>query len=253
MNVFALDFDGVICDSAVETGVSAWRAMTAVWPGWEGEEPPPDALRSFVRVRPALETGYQAPLLMHLVVRGVPVEEVLADYAQLESREMAASGASREELVDAFGTARDRWIARDSADWLARHRFYPGTIPRLREALETAPVFILTTKPERFATELLRSAGIELPDSRLFGLESGRRKEDILEELSGQPAFRDHTFHFVEDRLKTLERVVDCPALDKVRLYLATWGYCTEAEQGRAAAQPRITLWNLPDFLKLDT
>ena len=250
MDVLALDFDGVICDSARETGVSAWRAMASLWPGRGGDEPPPDALAGFVRVRPVLETGYQAPVLMRLVARGVPVAQILSDFPRLCRDEMAESGSSREELVGAFGTTRDRWIARDSDDWLARHRFYPGTIERLLRVLETTPVFILTTKQERFARALLRSAGIDFPADRLFGLESGRNKEHILTELVEGPAYRDHRFHFVEDRLRTLDRVVDCPALDHMRLYLATWGYCTEAEKQRAAAHPRITLWDLPDFLE---
>ena len=250
MNVFALDFDGVICDSARETAVSAWRAAAGLWPGWEGNEPPPEAVEGFVRVRPVLETGYQAPILMRLVVRGLPTQEILADFARLCRDEMAECGASRQELVEAFGATRDHWIARDPADWLARHRFYPGVVEKLGEALKTTPVFILTTKQERFASELLHSAGVDFPDDRLFGLESGRRKEHILEGLAQEPAFRGHTFHFVEDRLRTLERVAAVPALADVRLYLATWGYCAEAEKQHAAADSRITLWQLGDFLE---
>ena len=39
--------------------------------------------------------------------------------------------------------------------------------------------------------------------------------------------------------------------LDKWQLYLVDWGYNTEAERRRAAADPRITLLNKGDFLAL--
>ena len=252
MDVFALDFDGVICDSARETAVSAWRAAGRFWPDLRGAEPPPDALEGFVTVRPVLETGYQAPVLMRLVARGIPTHDILADFAQLYSKEVADCTAPREQLLQVFGETRDRWIAQDPADWLSRHRFYPGVIPALRRAMELAPIYILTTKQERFARELLNSATLDFPCDRLFGLESGRTKEGILAELVQAPASRGHTFHFVEDRLQTLERVIDCPVLADVRLYLATWGYCTADGKRTADAHHRITLWDLPDFLKFD-
>jgi hypothetical protein len=39
MDVFALDFDGVLCDSVAEAAVTAWRGGGKLWPHWQGEEP----------------------------------------------------------------------------------------------------------------------------------------------------------------------------------------------------------------------
>jgi len=30
---YALDFDGVICDSAVETGITGWKSACTLWQG----------------------------------------------------------------------------------------------------------------------------------------------------------------------------------------------------------------------------
>ena len=61
MAILALDFDGVLCDSARETAVSAWRAGSGLWPeDMHGAEPPENMIRQFTAVRPYLETGYQA-------------------------------------------------------------------------------------------------------------------------------------------------------------------------------------------------
>ena len=66
MDFFALDFDGVLCDSAMETALTAWRAGARIWPEWRAAEASADVLERFIRLRPALETGYQAILLMRL-------------------------------------------------------------------------------------------------------------------------------------------------------------------------------------------
>ena len=49
-HVFALDFDGVLCDSAYECAVSAWRAGGELWPDWRVPEPPAECARRFVKL-----------------------------------------------------------------------------------------------------------------------------------------------------------------------------------------------------------
>ena len=29
--IYTLDFDGVVCDSAIETGISGWKAGATIW------------------------------------------------------------------------------------------------------------------------------------------------------------------------------------------------------------------------------
>ena len=53
---------------------------------------------------------------------------------------------------------------------------------------------------------------------------------------------------FVEDRLETLQHVTTHADLDDVALYLADWGYNTEAARARARADARIGLLTLEQF-----
>ncbi len=243
---FALDFDGVLCDSAGETCAAAWRAGRALWPGWEAPEPPPAFLARFRELRPLLETGWQAIVLLRLVEEefagqggtdipvcagttcragrparagGTPAvtPAALADAAE---RVLAAAGLGVPELVRLFGEARDRWIAADPEGWLARHSFYPGVPEALNAAAARGcPLFILTTKQERFTERLL---------------------------LGARPECRGLRTVFVEDRVEALERAAEAPGLAGVELRLATWGYCGDA--GAAAAGSRILRWTLPEF-----
>lgn len=248
--VFALDFDGVLCDSAAETCAAAWRAGRALWPGWEAPEPPSAWVARFRRLRPVLETGYQAVALLRLVEEeqaAGAAETALTPAAFAESAEriFAATGLGTQELVRLFGEARDQWLAADPGGWLARHEFYAGVPDALNAALHRAcPLFILTTKQHRFTGRLLRGAGVDIPADCIFGLEDGRPKERILLELAARPECRGLRMVFVEDRGEALERAAAVPELAAVELRLASWGYCGTARP----TEGRIRPWTLAEF-----
>jgi phosphoglycolate phosphatase-like HAD superfamily hydrolase len=224
--IIALDFDGVICDSAGEMAISAWRAAAQLWPAEFAGEAPADFVEDFRRLRPGLETGYQSILLARLLRDGV---ELTAESAVAAT---AAVPHDRDELVRLFGATRDAWIAGDLPGWLAAHRFYPGALDFLRRSQACARVVVITTKQTRFAQALLE--GVLAPEA-VFGLETGD-KVGTLCELRKE----DADVHFVEDRLDTLLRVADCPDLGSVHLYLVDWGYNTSAQRREAGQHPRI-------------
>ncbi|NOR71147.1 MAG: HAD family hydrolase, partial [Methylomarinum sp.] len=48
--IYALDFDGVICDSALETGVSGWKAAAKIWDDFTTSLPSKDFSDKFRQV-----------------------------------------------------------------------------------------------------------------------------------------------------------------------------------------------------------
>jgi phosphoglycolate phosphatase-like HAD superfamily hydrolase len=129
---------------------------------------------------------------------------------------------------------RDRWIHADLEGWLALHCFYPGVVAQLRHWLRAAlPVFIITTKESRFVQALLSQAGLSLPPNALFGKDCQQPKATTLRQLQGQ-GFQN--LWFVEDRLATLTTIQTQADLASVTLFLADWGYNTEAERQKAVA-----------------
>jgi phosphoglycolate phosphatase-like HAD superfamily hydrolase len=249
LDVFALDFDGVLCDSAAEMAVTAWHAGAQIWPAWDEPEPPSEYLRRFLNLRPGVETGYQAIFLMRLIDTGVDDEAIALRFPEHCTRLLDETEYSTAQLVRLFAQARDTWIDRDLDDWLSRHSFYPGVIGTFARRAETDPVFILTTKQKRFVSTLLHSRGIRLPADHIFGLDAGKSKENVLEQLSRRSEFDGGRFHLVEDRLQTLIRVSGRRSLDHILLYLADWGYNTPRDREQAKSIPRITIWNSSDFL----
>lgn len=249
--LYVFDFDGVICDSARETGTSAWRAGGKLWPEWSTSEPPASFLNRFCRLRPFLETGYQAVGLMRMAATTDFAEGELSSESVVEwiDQLYSALGVSREEMVVLFGRARDEWIANDLRGWLAKHRFYPGLSNLVAELQRRARLCILSTKQERFIHELLAANGLSIPPDCVHGFESGEPKPETLKRLRRECG-SEGAIAFVEDRLETLETVIAASTLKEVKLFLATWGYNTEAQRNRAEAEPRIESISLADMGK---
>jgi phosphoglycolate phosphatase-like HAD superfamily hydrolase len=248
MDVFCFDFDGVICDSAPETAVTAWRGCRELWPQPGGELPA--ALQErFCRLRPVLHTGYEAIPLMRLIELGEASDaEMLDDFPSLREALMTQQGLAAARLQELFGAIRDRQIEQDAAQWLEWNRFYPGSGELLVQAIARHPTYVITTKQRRFAALLLSHNGVTLPEERIFGLEERRPKPAILQALLQRDEYGGAMFHFIEDRLETLESVIAEPALASVRLYLADWGYNTPRQRESAARQQRIRVVSLAQF-----
>ena len=251
MDVFCFDFDGVVCDSAPETAVTAWKGCRELWPEI-GAELPLALQERFCRLRPVLHTGFEAVPLMRLIEQGRHSdEELLERFPQLLDELIERERLTSGRLKELFGGIRDVLIGADQALWLEWNRFYPGIGEALTAAIAGHPVFIVTTKQERFVSLLLDHHRIDLPPERIFGLERNRTKPEILAELMARPEWNGATFHLIEDRLDTLMHVIADPALEDVRLYLADWGYNTPRQREEAAALPRIEVVSVEAFRRL--
>ncbi|MCZ6627185.1 MAG: HAD family hydrolase [SAR324 cluster bacterium] len=248
MEVFCFDFDGVVCDSAPETALAAWNACQTLWP--KDSAPLPEALQQrFCVLRPVMHTGYEAVPLMRLIKDGAVDDAGIMDgFDALRDRFIEREGLSIDRLQQVFGAARDSLIAADQAQWLRWNRFYPGMGEALGAAIERHPLYIVTTKQERFVELLLGHHQLQLPSGRIFGLERKRSKPEILTELTATPKLEGGKFHFIEDRLDTLLKVMKLPALDQVALYLVDWGYNTPAQREQAASTGRIKVVSMDQF-----
>ena len=242
-SILALDFDGVVCDGLAEYFESAWRAYTLLWAS-PGDVAPDGLAERFSALRPVVESGWEMPLVIKALVAGVKDATIAEQWATLAPKLL--DGRATAEIGARLDRVRDEWIAADRAGWLARHRFYPGVIDRLR-ALSVGPtrVVIITTKDGRFIRELFAQQGLDFPADRIHGKESKRPKADVLRALK---TGGERTW-FVEDRLKTLDAIKTLPELDDVCLFLAGWGYNFPEEREAAQRDGRISLVSLEDFV----
>mmetsp|Transcript_33385 Transcript_33385/g.79148 ORF Transcript_33385/g.79148 Transcript_33385/m.79148 type:complete len:339 (-) Transcript_33385:163-1179(-) len=246
--VWALDFDGMLCDSVGESAQTAWKAATKLWPGiFSSEESiskKADIIEGMRVARPVIETGYENIPMVRAMLEGTSPESMLKGWETMLPQLMEKYGLNRAEMVELFGSTRDEWIEQDLEGWLAPNRFYPGVTGATKTAFENprGAMYIVTTKQARFTEALLRDmAGIPFPSDRIFSQTvSGRPKSEVLAMLMEQHPNAE--LRFFEDKMGTLEKIAQMEGMDPWKLFLVDWGYNTEEERERARASDRIAL-----------
>ena len=245
--LYALDFDGVICDSAVETGMAGWQVARQLWPEMPSQLPP-ELLDAFRQVRPVMETGYEAILIMRCLYQQVSTEILLNDFQTQMQQIITNNVLSTDDLKQRFGQYRDQWIAEDVDNWIAMNPLFANVKNKLA-ALDKACTYIITTKQERFVTQILTANDIVFPAEHIYGLDRKLSKPQILADLSTEQ--QDASILFVEDRLPTLLDVIKDQRLENVELYFADWGYNTETDKQAAQSHHRIHTLSLIDIATL--
>jgi len=230
-NIYAFDFDGVICDSAIETSITGWKAAQVIWPDIKSSLPPESLIQAFKQVRPQLETGYEAILIMYLLQLGKTADELCTHYEILIAELIKQENLETHHLKTLFGKTRDHWITTDEKDWLNMNPLFSdstGVTEKLK-SLADSTWYVITTKQERFVKLILEASGISIEDNQLFGMDKGLSKEDTL--LILQEKHPDQHILFIEDRLQTLFDILDNHQLQAIKLQLVSWGFNTPEER----------------------
>jgi phosphoglycolate phosphatase-like HAD superfamily hydrolase len=244
--IYVLDIDGVICDSAIETGMSGWKAASQIWNDMPADIPEQNLLDQFRCVRPLLETGYEAILIIRSLYLGEKVDTIMADYANKTQTVLESSQRDIKSLKQLFGATRDQWIEDSIEDWIAMNPLFPGIAEKLHGLEKHSVWYIVTTKQERFVKQILAKHQIHIQDDRLFGLERIMSKEDMLIYIMEKHPV--NPLVLVEDRLQTLIDVSKNSKLQEVKCLLASWGYNTLEEKQGLQSGP-IELIALENFL----
>ncbi|MFW5451533.1 MAG: HAD family hydrolase [Methylophagaceae bacterium] len=244
--IYALDFDGVICDSAVETGITGGKVAAQLWPEMPAE-PTKEMIDLFRQVRPVMETGYEAILIMRLLFEGVTTQTLLDNFSATIAAIIKRESLSVSQLKSLFGGTRDHWIKQNLKEWLEMNPLFEGITNKLR-GIAPKQCYIITTKQERFVSQILDANNIAFPPEQIFGLDRKRSKPQILVDLLA--AHPKTTILFVEDRLPTLIDVINDDRLSDVKLFFADWGYNTQQDKS-AAGSLAINNLNLAGFSAL--
>lgn len=245
--IYALDFDGVICDSAVETGITGWKAAIRIWDDMSDQLPSNKMIDQFRKVRPIIETGYESILVMRMLFEGENIETIFTLFAQKKQEFIDKSNKSIDFLKKLFGETRDQWIRNSLDEWIKMNPLFPEIAEKLKTLEKRGIWYVVTTKQERFVALILEANDIQLPGDRIFGLDRNRSKEEILIDL--QSRHSEETIHFVEDRLPTLLNVLRNDKLGNVQLFFANWGYNTAQDKLEAEKHP-IALQEIDGFLQ---
>jgi len=261
-SLFLFDFDGVVCDSCDECTVSAWRTCQILnaMPTdhcHDKEDPPAWIFEKMRSIRPAIEVGWQIPVLLSVFLdqnansgsHAMTASEIIENYEELVGRWLASHELQEQDMIDSFGKVRDDWIAEDLDSWLDINAFYEGMAESINHCRGDA--VLVTTKQQRFAQALVRHAGVNesaMQDDSIFGLGMYKSKSDVIAEKMKEGDYQADQTYFFEDRWPTLAKCLKDERLEGVRFYLCSWGYCTEHELELAKNEPRVQVLRLADF-----
>ncbi|XP_024157482.1 uncharacterized protein LOC112165226 isoform X1 [Rosa chinensis] len=268
-DLYALDFDGVLCDSCGESYATAAKAAKVIWPTLfnDVDSSLEDWVVDQIRiVRPVLQNWYDNLLLVRLllemrlpsirkssVAEGLTVEGIVENWSGLSNLILKEWGEDKDALVKLYFQVRDEWKVQDLKTWIGTNRsgfgcrLYPGVADALKSA--TSIIYIVTGKQSPFAEVILQEfAKDTIPPERIFGVARCSHKIEILKQLQEKAEHQGLKLHFVEDRLATLKEAITEPELDGWNLYLSGWGYNTQKEKDEAATIPRIQILQLSDF-----
>ena len=242
--IYALDFDGVICDSCIETSIAGWKAACRLWQDMPSDTPKA-LLDDFRTLRPALETGYEAILIMRLLYQGLSTEYIRQDYSKILKNLAQQNNLTLTELKHCFATTRDQWITNDRHDWLSVNPLFKGIASKLAR-LHNKTWYIVTTKQERFVQERLQAHQLSINEHAIYGMDRQINKQQVLQQLIQQHP--NQPLIFIEDRLPTLIGISQNTALNNIQLQLALWGYNTQKDKDNHQNYP-IQALQLKDFL----
>jgi phosphoglycolate phosphatase-like HAD superfamily hydrolase len=238
--LIALDFDGVISDSAPEAFSVALLTYTEMIKNSRFEDRRA-ALESDSLPTPSrlAEDPLYAPFL-GLMPLGNRAEDFAISLSALEASRPLADQAD----YDAFRSELDEdWLQkfhrrfyenrtalsrRDPTGWRRMMGPYPSFVEILHRRAGDALLAIATSKDAETVDALMRDYGIEalFPRERVLDKETGIHKDAHLQQLHEMVGVAYDEMVFVDDKVNHLDRVAGLG----VRCVLAAWGYNGERE-----------------------
>jgi phosphoglycolate phosphatase-like HAD superfamily hydrolase len=224
--VLALDFDGVISNSAPEAFTVALRT----WSRWRsggssdlGQESA-SLYERFLRIMPLGNRAEDYCVALLAMAAGIEPE----DQAAYDAFHAAQDQARLKEFHREFYRVRRAWSDADPEGWRARMAPYPGIPEMLRRWSDRIELAIATSKDRGSVRRLLDAYGIGdlFGEERVLDKEAGERKRAHVLRLSEAIGLPVSEITLLDDKVNHLHDVAGLGAGGA----LAAWGYNGERE-----------------------
>jgi len=245
MRVLALDFDGVVCDSAREVFTAAVHTYGCLDPSSRVVQATltharPSATELDLSSAPAFADFTQLMPLGNraedygVALRAMDLGLALPDQAAYDDFYRSFDPSWLRHFHAAFYEVRDRLRADHLESWLALHSGYPALTAFLGRAGVRCQLAVATARDAASLDVLLVHLGVAalIPQRSRLDKETGVHKTDHLSALAHRLGVPFDQITFVDDKVNHLERVASLG----VRPVLAGWGHNTPREHARAAA-----------------
>lgn len=246
MKLLALDFDGVISDSAREAFVvalRAWRELAPSTPLPAAAERDSSLYARFLEAMPLGNRAEDFAVILAALERDRP----LPDQAAYDAFYAEVDPELLRHFHQRFYQLRHEWCDRAPGEWFALMRPYAAFCGLLQRRACDVILAIATAKDRRSVRSLLERYGLAalFPDERVLDKETGVSKRSHIEYFAEFFGLGFDEITFVDDKVNHLDNVASLGA----RCVLAAWGYNGPREQ-RLARQTGYLVCHLEDFEK---
>jgi phosphoglycolate phosphatase-like HAD superfamily hydrolase len=254
VQLLALDFDGVISDSAPEAWVVTLRTWAELRPDPvvvslrdTAERASPSQIRAdplyqqFVEMMPLGNRAEDFGVVLGLLAEGRSVE----DQAGFDRAYQAVGTEFLGRFHERFYETRTQFRTREPDRWASLLGPYPGFLEVLHRRASEVRLAIATAKDRASVVRLIANYGIDglFEDDALLDKESGRSKRAHLTALQARFDVPFEEIVFVDDKVNHLDDVAPLG----VRGVLAAWGYNGAREQ-RQARERGHRVCSIADF-----
>ncbi len=235
MRVLALDFDGVISDSAPEAFAVALRTYTGLRPASPLQETE-ELYAGFVELMPL---GNRAEDYA-VILAALEEKAVIADQADYDSFYRQQDAEQLRAFHERFYQARTAWAERDPDGWRRMLSPYPDMLEILHRRASQVTLAIATAKDRFSVGMLLHDYGIAslFREDLVLDKETGVTKRSHLERLQQSLEVPFDAITFVDDKVNHLDTVAGLG----VRCGLAAWGYNGKREWEAAQQAGHLVL-----------
>lgn len=235
MQGLALDFDGVIFNSAPEAYLVARQTYTELGPPRPATARLPAPRGGFERSREQILTDPVYLSFLELMPLGNRAEDYgvilsaierdagVEDQGRYDAERAGVSTGYLEAFHSRFYEVRGRFQRDHPQRWRALQGPYPEFGAVLRRRSPEVALAIATAKDRRSVRLLLDEHGLGdlFPDDRLMDKETGRSKTAHVQHLQARLGIPFPEITFVDDKVNHLDTVAPLG----VRCALAGWGY----------------------------
>jgi phosphoglycolate phosphatase-like HAD superfamily hydrolase len=254
VELLALDFDGVISDSAPEAWLVTLRTYAALRPGQAvaalrdgAESRSPEEIRAdrtygeFVEMMPLGNGAADFAVALGLVATG----RRAADQAAFDRAYRAAGADFVASFHERFYETRARFRVEDPDRWMSLLGPYPEFLEIMRRRAGEVRLAIATAKDRASVLRLLSEYGVDdlFTGEALLDKDAGRSKRAHLASLQERFEVPFEEIVFVDDKVNHLDDVAGLG----VQGVLAAWGYNGKREQRLAHASGH-RVCSLDDF-----
>lgn len=211
--VYALDFDGVICDSIHECYENSYLAFRKTHPERNTPRQPMNSWKiAFYNFRGLVRPSKNFYFLWKLITNG---EEIPSDTVQFETQATAFSDSS-ERFEGIFTEVRDRILKLNQERFITQNPLFQEV--REHWSRLKNPLYLVTAKDPQLARLILQANSLEV--NGIFGKGSGSKSGTLIK-LSEMHHVDISQVYFVDDNPEFVRETSKVGA----RVGLAKWGY----------------------------